>query len=45
MKTFKYSLIISSLLVACSVQAESAVTIYGRIDTGIAYDNYGGDTH
>ena len=45
MKTFKYSLIISSLLLASSVQAESAVTIYGRIDTGIAYDNYGGDTH
>ena len=45
MKTFKYPLIIIVSLIACSVQAESSVTIYGRIDTGIAYDNYGGDTH
>ena len=32
-------------LLAISTAMASSVTIYGRIDTGVVYNNYGGDTH
>lgn len=44
MNSAKFFLPCLAALFSCTAYAEGAVTIYGRIDTGIAYDNWGGDT-
>lgn len=45
MKLHHYAASAGFALLAISTAMASSVTIYGRIDTGVVYNNYGGDTH
>ena len=45
MKKSHIFLLSSAALLSMSSAWAGPIMIYGRIDTGIAYNNYGGDTH
>lgn len=44
MKSLKFAVSLIAALTSYVAFAGSTITIYGRIDTGIAYDNWGGDS-